>query len=182
MKAEFIKFNKGENWVSGTIDKYQFEAKIFDEGSTYGINNSRVSKLSIYDEKVRQEKSNFFAACIVNYDRGWDIKPKKKHMEYFNAVMELLENAPKLLKKNPDYKPLTGYEKYSQPFHYEVYDYDGTILFKSDIVKTNFEYSNDRHREFFNHMEEIEKIAMEQCTRWLNENYPDWESDLAYWD
>lgn len=96
MKAEFTKFNKGENWVNGKVGQYEFEAKLFDEGSSFGINDGRVSKLSIYDEKVRQEKMNFFAACIVNYDRGWDIKPKKEHKEYFNAVMELLENAPKL--------------------------------------------------------------------------------------
>ena len=96
MKAKFTKFNKGENWVAGTVDKYNFSAKLFDEGSTFGINDGRVSKLSIHDEKVRQEQMNFFVACIVNYDRGWDIEPEEEHKEYFDAVMDLLENAPKL--------------------------------------------------------------------------------------
>ena len=93
--AEFTKWNKGENWVDGVVGKYKFQAKLFDEGSIFGINDGRVSKLSIWDESVRQEKQNFFAACIMNYDRGWDSKPKREHRPYFNAVMELLENAPK---------------------------------------------------------------------------------------
>ena len=77
---------------------------------------------------------------------------------------------------------LTGYEKYSQPFHYEVYDFDETILFKSDIVKTDFEYSNNKHWEFFDHLKEIEDKSIGQCKEWFNINYPDWENDLAYWD
>jgi len=94
-KPGFTKWVKGENWVSGKIGKYTFEAKLFDEGSTYGIKNGRVSKLSIYDNAVRLEKQDFFAACIVNYDRGWDIKPKGENKIIFNAVMKLLENSPK---------------------------------------------------------------------------------------
>jgi hypothetical protein len=93
--AEFTKFENDTNWCSGTIGEYSFEAKIFDEGSMFGIKNGRVSKLSIWDEKIRQEKQNFLAACLVNYDRGWDIKPTKDIKPYFKAVMKLLENAPK---------------------------------------------------------------------------------------
>ena len=77
------------------IGKYNFNAKLFNEGSTFGIKDGRVSKLSIWDEEIWKKEDNFFKACIVNYDRGWDIKPKKEFKPYFNAVMELLENAPK---------------------------------------------------------------------------------------
>ena len=91
----FTKFESGTNWCDGKIGKYNFQAKLFDTGSTFGINDGRVSKLAIWDEKIRQEKQNFFAGCVVNYDRGWDIKPKKDIKPYFDAVMELLENAPK---------------------------------------------------------------------------------------
>ncbi len=87
MKAEFTSFNSDSNWVEGTVDKYQFQAKLFDIGSNHGINNGRVSKLTIWNEK-----SNVH---IVHYSRGWDIKPKAEYKEYFNAVMELLENSPK---------------------------------------------------------------------------------------
>lgn len=39
--------------------------KTYDEGSDYGINGGRISKLSI---KINGE-------WVVNYDRGWDIEP-----------------------------------------------------------------------------------------------------------
>lgn len=94
--ATFTKFARGENWVKGTVGQYNFEAKLFDEGSAFGIKKGRVSKLAIWDDKVRFAKQDFFAACVVNYDRGWDIKPSKENEPFFNSVMELLENAPKL--------------------------------------------------------------------------------------
>ena len=93
--AVFTKFKSGTNWCKGKVGKYNFEAKLFDEGSIFGINDGRVSKLAIWDEEIRQEKQNFYAGCVVIYDRGWDIEPKKDIKPYFDAVMELLENAPK---------------------------------------------------------------------------------------
>lgn len=95
IKAVFTNWKKGENWVHGTVGKYTFESKLFDEVSTFGIQNGRVSKLSIYDDKLRQENRDFLASCIVNYDRGWDIRPSKENKPYFKAVMKLLENSPK---------------------------------------------------------------------------------------
>jgi hypothetical protein len=81
-----------DGWVNGTIDKFNFQAKVYDEGSKYGINNGRVSKLAIWNEEIRQEKQNFLDACIVNYDRGWDIEPTEEYKPHLGAVMELLEN------------------------------------------------------------------------------------------
>ena len=91
MKAVFTKFTKGENWVSGEVGEYIFSAKLFDEGSSFGINNGRVSKLSI-----RKKDLDWVNGCVLNYDRGWDIEPTEEYIKYFNSVMELLENAPKL--------------------------------------------------------------------------------------
>lgn len=95
MKAEFTSFSKDSNWVDGVVGEYKFQAKLFDEGSEYGINGGRVSKLSIRKKRTMQEKSDFLSDCIVNYDRGWDIEPKEEYTECYNAVMELLENSPK---------------------------------------------------------------------------------------
>jgi hypothetical protein len=86
MKAEFTEFNNDSPWVEGKVENYKFEAKIFDEGSEWGIEGGRVSKLTIANENDE---------WLVNYDRGWDIKPEEKYIEYYNAVMDLLENAPK---------------------------------------------------------------------------------------
>lgn len=64
-----IKINERDaaNWVSGSLDSYTFEAKVFDEPSIYGIPTPRfadggnVSKLSVRDAGGRE---------VYLYDRG----------------------------------------------------------------------------------------------------------------
>lgn len=96
MIVKFTDFPKDSNWVHGivaSVDKtneiYSFEAKLYDEGSNFGINGGRVSKLRITD-KLAPGKS------IVSYDRGWDLKPESEtDKNVFREVMNLLENSPK---------------------------------------------------------------------------------------
>jgi hypothetical protein len=52
-------------WMHGIINGAHYEAKVFEEGSQFGINGGRVSKLHIVKD----------GRCILNYDRGWDIEP-----------------------------------------------------------------------------------------------------------
>lgn len=87
MKAEFTKFEKGDNAVAGTCGEYTFSAKLFDKTSSMGINGGRVSKLSIRrDGEMR-----------AHYDRGWDFSPILPNDKLaYQKIMELLENAPKL--------------------------------------------------------------------------------------
>lgn len=76
-------------WVSGVVDNgdYGFQAKVFDEGSIYGINEGRVSKLSIWEGEWQG-----LSHCFVNYDRGWDIEPNTEtHKEVYQAVIQFLE-------------------------------------------------------------------------------------------
>ena len=81
MKIKMIRFKNG--WVEGIVGPYRWQAKVYDEGSEYGINGGRVSKLAIWDKKKR---------CIVNYDRGWDIEPKTvKAQKALEKVLELFE-------------------------------------------------------------------------------------------
>lgn len=54
---EAIIENKGKD--------YKVTFKQFDEGSEFGINGGRISKLTI---NLGKEK-------LANYDRGWDIEP-----------------------------------------------------------------------------------------------------------
>ncbi|GHU58590.1 hypothetical protein FACS1894133_3630 [Clostridia bacterium] len=82
------------SWVIGEVkgiakSEIRFNAKVFDEGSVYGINNGRVSKLDIrIDGKI-----------AVNYDRGWDVKPQtpevttiyKRVMAACNALNKVVE-------------------------------------------------------------------------------------------
>ena len=95
--AKFTNFGTDSNWCSGVAGDYKFEAKLFDDGSCFGINFGRVSKLSLKRLATVGNGQNWFNGVVVNYDRGWDIKPKRIAgvRAAYNAVMELLENAPK---------------------------------------------------------------------------------------
>ena len=64
-------FDKNSNWetltISGQNSIFICEAKVFSVGSTYGINNGRISKLYIKE---------WCGLCGANYDRGfWDVEP-----------------------------------------------------------------------------------------------------------
>ncbi len=62
------------HWKNGRIEirgiTFRYWVKQFDEGSEFGIEGGRVSKLTIKNERTGKE--------VANYDRGWDIKPKTK--------------------------------------------------------------------------------------------------------
>ena len=59
-------------WEKGKWDAYggtvEYWAKVYDEPSEFGINGGRISKLTL--------KCN--GKTILNYDRGWDVKPQTK--------------------------------------------------------------------------------------------------------
>jgi hypothetical protein len=93
MKAEFTQFDNNSNWVKGKIDNYSFEAKLFDDGSRFGINGGRVSKLSIWDEKSRSKANDFIDDCMTYYEREWVVEPED--IDCYESVMNLLENSPK---------------------------------------------------------------------------------------
>ncbi len=52
-------------WQSGTVGPYRYMVKAFDKPSEFGIDGGNISILEIRDER----------GVIVNYSRGWDIKP-----------------------------------------------------------------------------------------------------------
>lgn len=56
---------------------YRYWVKHFDEGSQFGIDGGRISKLMI--------KRDGEIAC--NYDRGWDIKPVDEDTEFALAIL-----------------------------------------------------------------------------------------------
>ena len=51
--------------VNGETKIAHYWAKVYDEGSIYGIDEGRISKLTI---KIDDQ-------TVVSYDRGWDIEP-----------------------------------------------------------------------------------------------------------
>ena len=66
---EAIIENKGKD--------YKVTFKQFEEGSEFGINGGRISKLTINLDKKK----------LANYDRGWDIEPMDENTK---AVLQIL--------------------------------------------------------------------------------------------
>lgn len=48
-------------------ETYTYWLKFYNEGSEWGIDGGRISKLEVKDSAGR---------TVINYDRGWDIEPK----------------------------------------------------------------------------------------------------------
>ena len=57
---------------------YRVNAKVFLEDSEFGIENGPVSKLWIADSNGN---------WIINYDRGWDVKPTAETEEIYNIAL-----------------------------------------------------------------------------------------------
>ena len=74
-----------DNFAWGKLANLSFTAKVLNEDDkVYGINGSRVIKLNIIDNYTKQE--------VLNYDRGWDIKPKKEYQKAYKTILKKLNN------------------------------------------------------------------------------------------
>ena len=67
--------------ASGMV--YEYQVKHYDEGSEFGVDGGRVSKLWI---AVRGKVSK---EVVVSYERGWDVKPKKG-TEAHEVMMDII--------------------------------------------------------------------------------------------
>lgn len=71
-----------DSWHKGVVKinnrVYDFEAKIYDTGSKYGIKNGRISKLNVYDEE-----GNY---CL-SYDRMWMTRDKNDEVRTVLALI-----------------------------------------------------------------------------------------------
>ena len=68
------------NWFIGNMisnPELTLSIKVFNEPSDYGIGFGRISKMCIHNAS-KGENISFYDSCEMNYDRGWDIKPKTK--------------------------------------------------------------------------------------------------------
>jgi hypothetical protein len=72
-------------WSEGIIAcpstgiKYKYWVKHYEEGSQYGIDSGRISKLTI--RKAGESRD------LCNYDRGWDIEPADEVKEVYNIIL-----------------------------------------------------------------------------------------------
>lgn len=61
----------------GSYKAVHYWIKVFEEGSQFGINGGRISKLSL---KMDGE-------WVANYDRGWDIQPTCEEAEMALCIL-----------------------------------------------------------------------------------------------
>ncbi len=71
-------------WTQGITNGFNWSIKHYEQGSEYGIDGGRISKLWIQRERNGE--------IIANYDRGWDIKPNEATaadgMEVYKMLLE----------------------------------------------------------------------------------------------
>ena len=72
-------------WLFGQVDGYAFAAKVYDDSSTFGIDNGRVSKLGLYQGDRE----------VVDYERGWCKYPGDTDLEdTMEALLLFLAKVP----------------------------------------------------------------------------------------
>lgn len=80
MDCNIIKPHDMYGWITLVIGDRWVQAKVFDTPSIYGVNNCRVSKLSIAKSGVQalgvHTGLDFFDNIDYNYDRGLDLHTK----------------------------------------------------------------------------------------------------------
>lgn len=81
-------------WITAIIEGRWVQAKVYDEPSTYGINNGRVSKCAIGKTQYRDPTQNFFDQMAFNYDRGLDFDNLPPGL--LDKIVAELETLPKI--------------------------------------------------------------------------------------
>ena len=69
---------KKNGWETGYVNGRKFGIKRYDRPSPFGIDGGRISKLYIK-----------FGREMVNYERGWDEKPKNEEQK--KSLEEILK-------------------------------------------------------------------------------------------
>lgn len=84
---------KRDGWVRGKVGNRLFQAKVFDEGSIYGINNGRISKLCLTVANAKKVRGDNLA---FNYDRDESHNVDAEVQNEFNRLLKVLESLPKV--------------------------------------------------------------------------------------
>lgn len=89
-------------WITAIIENHWVQAKVYDEPSTFGVNNGRVSKIAISKTNTRNPNKNFFDQMCYNYDRGLDFDRAPKGL--VDKIVAKLEKLPKQFSNQADIK------------------------------------------------------------------------------
>ena len=86
MKAKINEKTRRENWVSGMVKlangrTFRYDLLVFTEPSKHGIDGGRISKLWVATAAR--------LTMVVNFDRGWDVKPATSdHKAVYAALLK----------------------------------------------------------------------------------------------
>jgi len=67
-------------WTEGTINGYKYWVKYYENGSEFGIDEGRISKMTIRKAGTTRD--------LCNFDRGWDVEPTEEVMEVYQQLLE----------------------------------------------------------------------------------------------
>lgn len=93
---QILEAHDQNGWITAIIEGRWVQAKVYDEPSVFGINEGRVSKLSIGKTGIRDPNRNFFDQMDYNYDRGLDFKRRTLPDAVLRKIVASLEALPKL--------------------------------------------------------------------------------------
>lgn len=86
-------------WITAIIEGRWCQAKVYDDPSSYGVNDGRVSKLAIGKTATRIERQDFFDQMDFNYDRGLDFNNLPDGV--LDKIVAELETLPKVFEPSP---------------------------------------------------------------------------------
>jgi hypothetical protein len=127
----------------------------------------------------------------VKFPEGWKIEPTD-HSMWSDLVDDKGRNRAGIFYKAAFYDRNAHFDLNRRYSYSEVYDHmedyipntmqyfvrddgdNGKILYETEAVPYKEKYEGD----FW----DIQNACEQQAINWLNENYPEWESPLAYWD
>lgn len=92
---QILEAHDQSGWITAIIEGRWVQAKVYDEPSMYGINEGRVSKLSIGKTDTCDPTRNFFDQMDYNYDRGLDFKRRTLPVAVLRKIVASLEALPK---------------------------------------------------------------------------------------
>jgi len=78
--AAVLTFNP---YYDGNYKGYDWGAKVYEEPSDHGIDNGRISKLTVKKD----------GNIVAHYEREWDVKPDAKDQKTINDIIEGLESS-----------------------------------------------------------------------------------------
>ena len=97
---QILQAHDRHGWITAIIEGRWVQAKVYDEPSVFGVNEGRVSKLSIGKTDTYQRYSDFFDQMDYNYDRGLDFKRRTLPVATLRKIIAELEALP--VRGNPN--------------------------------------------------------------------------------